>query len=256
MGLEERFDISVPEEDLENVGTVGQAVDLVLAKRGRQRHEPMVDLVDSHGRPRVVVTGMGVKTPAGVDVEHVLGRGARRSRHRQDHPALRRVGAPGAVRRRGPRLRPDALLRPEGGAPGRPLHAARASAPPPTRSTTPASSAPTRAGVAVIAATGVGGLETMEENESTFLDTGPEPGEPVLRADDDAERDRRDDLDPLRLHRARTCASSTACAAGANAIGEGVAHGPRRQRRRRRRRWHRGGGHPAHGVGASPAWAR
>ena len=32
MGLEERFDISVPEDDLENVGTVGQAVDLVLAK--------------------------------------------------------------------------------------------------------------------------------------------------------------------------------------------------------------------------------
>jgi acyl carrier protein len=32
MGLEERFDISVPEEELENVATVGQAVDLVLAK--------------------------------------------------------------------------------------------------------------------------------------------------------------------------------------------------------------------------------
>jgi acyl carrier protein len=32
MGLEERFDISVPEEDLENVTTVGQAVDLVMAK--------------------------------------------------------------------------------------------------------------------------------------------------------------------------------------------------------------------------------
>jgi acyl carrier protein len=32
MGLEERFDISVPEEDLENVATVGQAVDLVMAK--------------------------------------------------------------------------------------------------------------------------------------------------------------------------------------------------------------------------------
>jgi len=32
MGLEERFDISVPEEDLENVATVGNAVDLVLAK--------------------------------------------------------------------------------------------------------------------------------------------------------------------------------------------------------------------------------
>ena len=32
MGLEERFDISVPEEDLEDVTTVGQAVDLVLSK--------------------------------------------------------------------------------------------------------------------------------------------------------------------------------------------------------------------------------
>ena len=32
MGLEERFDIAVPEEDLENVTTVGQAVDLVLSK--------------------------------------------------------------------------------------------------------------------------------------------------------------------------------------------------------------------------------
>jgi acyl carrier protein len=32
MGLEERFDIQVPEEDLEGVTTVGQAVDLVLAK--------------------------------------------------------------------------------------------------------------------------------------------------------------------------------------------------------------------------------
>jgi acyl carrier protein len=32
MGLEERFDFQVPEEDLEGVTTVGQAVDLVLAK--------------------------------------------------------------------------------------------------------------------------------------------------------------------------------------------------------------------------------
>jgi acyl carrier protein len=36
MGLEERFDISVPEEDLEGVATVGQAVDLVLAKVAAQ----------------------------------------------------------------------------------------------------------------------------------------------------------------------------------------------------------------------------
>jgi acyl carrier protein len=34
MGLEERFDIEVPEEDLDGVTTVGQAVDLVLGKVG------------------------------------------------------------------------------------------------------------------------------------------------------------------------------------------------------------------------------
>jgi len=32
MGLEERFDISVPEEALEDVSTVGQAVDMLLAR--------------------------------------------------------------------------------------------------------------------------------------------------------------------------------------------------------------------------------
>ena len=36
MGLEERFDISVPEEDLESVATVGQAVDLVMTKVGAE----------------------------------------------------------------------------------------------------------------------------------------------------------------------------------------------------------------------------
>ncbi|MGQ0804563.1 MAG: acyl carrier protein [Actinomycetota bacterium] len=34
MALEESFDISVPEEDLEGVLTVGQAVELVLSKVG------------------------------------------------------------------------------------------------------------------------------------------------------------------------------------------------------------------------------
>jgi acyl carrier protein len=32
MGLEERFDVTIPEEDLVGVATVGQAVDLVLSK--------------------------------------------------------------------------------------------------------------------------------------------------------------------------------------------------------------------------------
>jgi len=34
MGLEERFDIEVPEDDLAGVTTVGHAVDLVLTKVG------------------------------------------------------------------------------------------------------------------------------------------------------------------------------------------------------------------------------
>ena len=34
MALEERFDISVPEEDLEGIDTVGQALTLVLGKLG------------------------------------------------------------------------------------------------------------------------------------------------------------------------------------------------------------------------------
>ncbi len=32
MALEERFDIMVPEEDLEGIATIGQALDLVLEK--------------------------------------------------------------------------------------------------------------------------------------------------------------------------------------------------------------------------------
>ena len=36
MGLEERFDVSIPEEELEGVATVGNAVDLVLAKASQR----------------------------------------------------------------------------------------------------------------------------------------------------------------------------------------------------------------------------
>ena len=36
MGLEERFDVSIPEEDLEGVASVGDAVDLVLAKASQR----------------------------------------------------------------------------------------------------------------------------------------------------------------------------------------------------------------------------
>jgi acyl carrier protein len=36
MGLEERFDVAIPEEDLEGVVTVGNAVDLVLSKASQR----------------------------------------------------------------------------------------------------------------------------------------------------------------------------------------------------------------------------
>ncbi len=36
MALEERFDISIPEEDLEGVTTIGNAVDLILSKVGAE----------------------------------------------------------------------------------------------------------------------------------------------------------------------------------------------------------------------------
>ena len=66
MGLEERFDIEVPEEDLEGVTTVGQAVDLVLAKVGCVSRPTAVG---HRGRVGSRSPGIGVKTPAGSDLD-------------------------------------------------------------------------------------------------------------------------------------------------------------------------------------------
>ena len=150
---------------------------------------------------------MGVKTPAGVDVDTLWSPDLRRPRDREADRAVRPVGAPGAVRGRGPRLRPRAVLRSQGGAPRRTASRSSASAPRPTRSSDAGELGADPSRCAVIAATGVGGLETMEENEATFLAARREPGEPVLRPDDDAERDRGHDLHPLRLDRTRRSAS-------------------------------------------------
>ena len=144
MGLEERFDISVPEEDLEGVTTVGQAVDLVLAKVGAESMSRPCAL--DHGRPRVVVTGIGVKTPAGTDVADVLGAAAARaSRPRgpiqRFDPAGLAVTFAGEVRD----FDPVAVLRAQGGAPPGPCHPARLRRRRRRARETPASSAPTRA---------------------------------------------------------------------------------------------------------------
>ena len=71
----------------------------------------MTALQDHRGRPRVAVTGIGVKTPAGNDVDTfwqtlVAGRSAAAPLTIIDPTRAAR-----AVRLRGPRLRPDRVSR-------------------------------------------------------------------------------------------------------------------------------------------------
>ena len=138
MGLEERFDIEVPEDDLEGVTTVGHAVDLVLTKVAERGATTCTDGTRSRGRVRVAVTGLGVKTPAGNDLDTfwarlAAGRSTAATIERFDPSPL-----PVRIRVRGARLRPDRVPRREGSAPHRPGHPARCSRPRPTRSPTPA----------------------------------------------------------------------------------------------------------------------
>ena len=212
----------------------------------------MVDLVDSHGRPRVVVTGMGVKTPAGVDRRHVLGRGPRRpsAPPRPSSASTRPSSRCGSRARSSSTTRRSTSTRRRRA--GSTASRSSGSARPPTRSTTPASSAPTPAGARSSPRTGVGGLETMEENESTFLTRGASRVSPFFVPDDDAERGGGDDLDPLRVHRARRCASPPRARPGANAIGEGVRMVRDGSAEVVVAGAHRGPGHAADGFGVRP----
>ena len=107
---------------------------------------------------------------------------------------------------------------------------------------------------AVIAATGVGGLTTLQENCEIFFEQGPVAGQPVLRADDDAERDRGRHLDALRLDRPGVLHLDRVRRRRQRDRRGRPAH-PRRQRRRRHRRRHRGV-HRRSRSPRSPAWAR
>jgi len=175
---------------------------------------------DSHGRPRVVVTGMGVKTPAGVDVDTLwsricAGRGAAKRIERFD-PSELPVQFAGEVLEYDPTAyfgpkevrRVDRFTQLGFGAAVDALSDAGELGADPSR-------------CAVIAATGVGGLETMEENEATFLARGASRVSPFFV--------------PMMMPNAAAgmisirfgftgpaLCISTACAAGANAIGEGV----------------------------------
>ena len=117
---------------------------------------------------------------------------------------VRRVRPHRPLRLRGRRLRPRGDRRCQGGSPDRPGQPARhrrrrggaRCRPVWTR---PGEVDPAR--VAVLAGTGVGGLTTLEDQIARAGRAGPEPGQPVPRADDDDERHGRPAVDASRLHR-------------------------------------------------------
>ena len=195
---------------------------------------------------------MGVKTPAGVDVDTLWATVCAGQRRREAHRALRPVRAARCSSRArsstttprrtsGPKevRRVDRFTQLGFGAAA---DAHRA---------TPASSGPTPAACAVIAATGVGGLETMEENEATFLERGASRVSPFFVPMMMPNAAAGHDLDPLRLHRPGAVHLHRV-RGRRQRHRRGRAHGPRRQRRRRGRRRHRGAGHPAHRLRVRP----
>ena len=177
-------------------------------------------LQDASGRPRVAVTGMGVKTPAGVTVDAIwksvlAGQGTAKRIERFD-PSELPVQFAGEVLEYEPEQyfgpkevrRVDRFTQLGFGAAADAIADAGELGADPSR-------------CAVIAATGVGGLETMETNEATFLDRGASRVSPFFV--------------PMMMPNAAAgmisirfgftgpaLCISTACAAGANALGEGA----------------------------------
>jgi 3-oxoacyl-[acyl-carrier-protein] synthase II len=176
--------------------------------------------VDRRGRPRVVVTGVGVKTPAGNDVasfweELCAGRASARTIESFD-PADLSITFAGEVRDFdaveyfGPKeaRRQDRVTQLGFGAAADALGDAGELGADPSR-------------CAVIIATGVGGLHTLEENQRLYFEKGPSRVSPFFV--------------PMMMPNATAgvvamqlgwtgpnLCVATACAAGAHAIGEGV----------------------------------
>ena len=179
----------------------------------------MSDL-DQRGRPRVVVSGVGVKTPAGNDVasfweQLCAGRASARTIESFD-PAGLSITFAGEVRDFdaveyfGPKeaRRQDRVTQLGFGAAADALADAGELGADPSR-------------CAVIIATGVGGLHTLEDNQRLYYDKGPSRVSPFFV--------------PMMMPNATAgvvamqlgwtgpnLCIATACAAGAHAIGEGV----------------------------------
>ena len=159
--------------------------------------------LDARGRPRVAVTGIGVKTPAGTDVDTMWST-VRTAAECAAKPIARFDATELPVRFAGEVRDFDAAdyFGPKDARrQDRVTQLGFAAAVDALSDAGELGADPSRC--AVIAATGVGGLESMEINQQTFMEQRREPGEPVLRHDDDAERHRGRDLDQLRVDRAQ-----------------------------------------------------
>jgi 3-oxoacyl-[acyl-carrier-protein] synthase II len=176
--------------------------------------------LDARGRPRVVVTGIGAKTPAGNDLDTIwqtvlAGRGTAGRIERWD-PSELPVRFASEVKDFDPTpyFGPKEVRRQD-----RVTHLGFAAAADALADAGEIGADPSRC--AVIAATGVGGLETMEANEATFLERGASRVSPFFVT--------------MMMPNATAGAISirfgwkgpnlciaTACAAGSQAIGEGV----------------------------------
>ncbi len=176
--------------------------------------------LDHRGRPRIVVTGMGVKCPAGNDVETMwsnirAGRAMARTITIFD-PSELPVRIAGEVRDYDPTdyFGPKEVRRQD-----RVTHLGFGAAADAIADAGELGADPGRC--AVIAATGVGGLTTLQENCQVFFERGASRVSPffvpMMMPNATA--------GVISMHFGWTGPAfcvSTACAAGANAIGEGV----------------------------------
>ena len=197
MALEEEFDVTVDEEELEGIETVGQAV--------RPRHAPSSDAW--HGRPPGRRHRRRRRRARAASARRLLGRAARRRRPRASAGCHDfDPDAPASTTRRRP---------------------AGPTASPSSRSAAAAEALdqagdarrPTRSASACWIGTGIGGLATLEEQIARPRREGRPPGLAVPGPDDDGQRRRAPRSRCATASRARARPPCTACAAGTHSIG-------------------------------------